>query len=111
MAEPAEPEPMMTKSASATVCILFAPRKPLALLEDVEVHVVAHVALGCLLQRLEVPRVVGTVAQRRIDDPAARLALAHGGVEGGHVPAGPDLRHEGVDETGIGGIGGEVVAL
>jgi hypothetical protein len=54
---------------------------------DVEIHVVAHVALRGLLQRLEIPREVAAVAQRLVDHPAPRLAGAHLGVEGVQIPA------------------------
>ena len=44
------------------VIMSFSPREALLFFEHVEVHVVAHVALRCLLQRLEFPWVVGAVA-------------------------------------------------
>src|SRR6218665_2368963 len=68
--------------------VLFPAWIAFGLFEIVEVHVVAHVALGGLLQRLVIPGVIGAVAQRLVDDPAPRLAFAHGGVKGFHVPAG-----------------------
>ena len=46
---------------------------------------VAHVALRGALQRLIVPRVVGAVAERRIDEAPARLARPDLGVEAGTV--------------------------
>jgi hypothetical protein len=49
--------------------------------------VVAHIALGSLLERLVIPRVIGPVAQRLVDDPPPRLTFAHLGVEGGEIPA------------------------
>src|SRR6185312_15438373 len=88
-----------------TVIMSLSSGKTFLFFEHVEVHVVAHIALGCLLQRLEFPRVVGPVAQRRIDHPAGRLAGPHGGVEGWHVPARAYLFHEGGDEGGVGRIG------
>src|SRR6185312_9137813 len=77
-----------------TVIMSLSPGKTFLFFEHVEVHVVAHVALRRLLQRLEFPRVVGAVAQRRVDHPAGRLAGPHGGVERRHVPARAHLFHE-----------------
>jgi hypothetical protein len=50
--------------------------------------VVAHVAFGRLLQRLEIPRVIRAVAQRLIDDQAAGLAGADIGIKTVKVPQG-----------------------
>src|SRR5690606_24691617 len=58
-----------------TVIMSFSSRKALVGFQRVEVHVVAHVAFRRLPERLEIPREIGAVAQRRIDHPAARLAL------------------------------------
>lgn len=44
----------------------------------------------------------------RVDHPAPRLALAHGGVEARHVPAGSDFCHEVGDQIGISGVNCEV---
>ena len=56
-------------------------------LEDVEVHVVAHVATRGWFVGLEVPWRARPLAQLLIDDMAAALARPHGLVKGGEVPA------------------------
>ena len=48
---------------------------------------IAHVAFGCFLQRLIIPREVGAVAQGFVDHPPTCLRMAHVGVELGEVPA------------------------
>ena len=67
---------------------LFATWEALVFLKDIQVHVVAHVAFGCFLQRLVVPGKIAAVAQGFVDYPATGLRMAHGGVELGKVPAG-----------------------
>src|SRR5690606_426105 len=79
--------PSMKCDAFGWALMSFSPRVAFGFLEIVEVHVVAHVALGCLLQRLVIPGIIAAVAQRLVDHPAPRLAFAHGCIEGGHVPA------------------------
>ena len=56
--------------------ILLSPRKPFAFFQRVQIHVVAHVALGGRLQGLVIPRVIGAVAQGLVHHPAAGLGLA-----------------------------------
>ena len=43
-----------------------------------------------------------------VDHPAPRLAFAHGGIEGVHIPAIAGLGHEIGQQFGMGGIIGEV---
>mgnify|MGYP007026933963 CR=1 FL=1 len=90
---------------------LFATGEPFAVLKHVQVHVVAHVTLGCGAQGLVVPRVIGTVAQGFVDDPAAGLGFADGGVIGGQVPAGVGHLAEAGEGRCMGGVGGKVRAF
>ena len=48
---------------------------------------VAHVALGGIAERLEIPREIAAVAERFVDEAAADLAFEHVGFECGEVPA------------------------
>ena len=66
---------------------LFPAGEPLVFLKDIKIHVVAHVAFGCLLQRLIVPRIIAAVPQCLIDDPAASLRMADISVKLGQIPA------------------------
>ena len=65
----------------------FPAWKAFAFLEDIQVHVVAHVAFRGFLQRLEIPRVIATLTQSLVNDPAARLTFPHLAVETGQIPA------------------------
>lgn len=90
---------------------LFAPGKALIFLKSIEVHVVAHVALRRGAQGLEIPRIVGPIAQRLINDPAARLRLTHVRIEGFEVPTGSCLNAESLKGLSMVRIFGEVVQL
>jgi len=73
--------------ARPTACPSFAARVARLGLEDVEVHVVAHVATRGWFVGLEVPWRARPLAQSLIEDMAAALARPHGLVKGGEVPA------------------------
>ena len=87
---------------------LLPPWKPFAFFQCVQVHVVAHVTLGCGAQGLVVPWVVGAVAQGLVDHPAAGLGLAHVLVVLGQVPAGGGQGFEMREDFGGAGVGREV---
>ena len=77
--------------------------------QDVEVHVVAHVAARGGFVGLEVPRRVRPLAQRLIDDMAAALARPHRLVKGGEVPARCKAALEIIPEVGMVGAEREVL--
>src|SRR5262245_46413276 len=86
----------------------FAAWKPLIFFQHVQIHVIAHVALGSSLQRLIVPWVIGSMAQRRIDDLPACLAFAHRRVENVEIPARPNLGGQFIQNASMCGIAGEI---
>lgn len=76
--------------------------------KDIEVHVVAHEALGRLLQRLEIPGKIGAIAQRLIDDQSTRLTFAHLGVKGRQIPMGGNQVGKARCQLDMGRIGGQI---
>ena len=72
---------------------------------------IAHVAFGGLLQRLVIPRVIATLPQRLVDDPAAGLTGADIGVISGKVPTGFGLGAQGLQGSGMGRILRQIAQL
>ena len=56
-------------------------------LEVIEVHGIADVLTRRLLERLEIPGLDLTLAQRGVDEPAPALAIADSRIQFGEVPA------------------------
>jgi len=77
--------------------------------QNVEVHVVAHIAARGRLVGLEIPRRVGSAPQRFVDDMAAALARPHGLVKGGEVPARSEAALEVSPDVGMVGEEREVL--
>ena len=87
------------------------PRKAGHGFEVVEVHGVADVLPRSVAERLEIPGVDLALVERRGDQPAPALALAHFPVQFGQVPAPPDLGAEAGDKLSALGFAREIVAL
>ena len=86
----------------------FPARKTFVFFQHVQIHVVAHVALGCLLQRLVIPRVIIAAAQRLVNHPSAGLRLANFGVIARQIPTRLRFRPQGGQRAGMAGVRGKV---